>query len=238
MKNTWYIFFLIGSLWSCQNHDPATNRPASKDLPVESAFSVRMDHGTTTLDQPQSLEQLSTLLDQQPAITVNNLSIALGPDSLYGFRQNWGDVVLTKDSETRYALLEYYIVPIGSVYGKVALVRQWLDAAAGTIQRDTAFEPQLRVYKYWSNHIVKEYDSYLSDTTFTTAQLAAVSQQAHEAMRYLMYNLTLAAVLEDCAPCKERMDRVHQDFPFVAAEPYYDQNLAVCRVLLGRFGLI
>ncbi len=83
--------------------------------------------------------------------------------------------------------------------------------------------------------MVKEYDSYLERPEYTTDQVEEVPHQAYVALRYLMFNLTLAAILEDCQPCYDRMQRVAEDYKFVEKEPYYQQNLSVCQAILARF---
>ena len=99
---------------------------------------------------------------------------------------------------------------------------------------DTSFVPQLGIYKYWSNHVVKEYDSYLSDPSYTSTDLDAVPHGALENIRYLMFNLTLAAVLEDCTPCRSRMATIESDFPMVNKKEYR-QNKDVCKTILRKF---
>jgi len=143
--------------------------------------------------------------------------------------------LITKNGANVYTILEHYIIPIGSVYGKTAIFKYKLDAEEGIVLRDKDFIPQLTIYKYWSNHIVKEYDSYLSDTTFTTKYIEKVPYRAFENMRFLMFNLTLATVLEDCKACEERLERIQTDYSFVNTKAYFKQNLFVCNTILRKF---
>lgn len=235
MKHTLYIPFLCGLLMSCLSKSPQATRAERQAKLDSSTVRVFLDYGKLAFDAPQSLNQFLRLFEEHTQLELENFKLQQDADSLYGFRQNWGTVTVTKLRDNRYAILEHYILPIGSVYGKVALVQYFFNPYKGTIRRDEAFEPQFKLYDYWSNHVVKEYDSYLSRAEFTTSAIQQVPHQAHQALRYLMFNLTLAAVLEDCTPCRERMERIHQDYPFVAEQPYYDQNLDVCRTILGRF---
>lgn len=230
-----YTSLLFVLVCSCLSKSPKTTR-AEKQAELEnSPLSFYLDYDSLYFNNQQPLTTFLQLFEKQATIRLANIRLENDGDSLYSFYQNWGDVTITKERGNRYTILEHYIVPIGSVYGKVALIRYWFNPYKGTVQQDCDFEPQMSVYDYWSNHVVKEYDSYLGNKNFTTKNVETVPYEAREAMRYLMFNLTLAAVLEGCDPCRLRMSKIAKDYPFVADKPYFDQNLSVCKTILGRF---
>lgn len=235
MKYTLCSLIFIGLLLSCIGKSPQSKRAEKQASLEKSTLSFRLDHRDLDYKELRPIKELVTLLEEEKSVRVDNIQLKKGEEELYSFRQNLGDVVVTKERHNRYSILEHYILPIGSVYGKTALVRYYFDPYAGTIERDQAFEPQLSIYNYWSNHVVKEYDSYLNDTSYTTPYVEKVPHQAYVALRYLMFNLTLAAILEDCQPCRERLQRIGEDYKFVQKEPYYQQNLSVCQAILAKF---
>ena len=229
MKNTTYIFaFLLLSICSC---NPSDTKPEAEN--INSSLSFKMDYANWKLDDNKSFSDFEQLFEQTNAIRLANIDVMNGTDKVYDFNQGYGDVLISKENDNQYAILEHYIVPIGSVYGKVALLRYVVDAKAGTVTRDKNFVPQLFVYKYWYNHIVKEYDGYLNDSSYTSKDWNAVPHAAFDVMRFLMFNLTLAGI-QGCTDCKKRMERITEDFSFVQSAEY-GQNLLVCKAILRKF---
>ncbi len=235
MKHTLYSLTLIGLLFGCIGKSPKSKRAERQTLLEKSDLVFNLDYRDRNFEDAQTVLDFTKLLPLQETIHLDNIRIKKGTTTLYDFRQNLGSVSITKERPSRYHILEHYILPIGSVYGKTALVRYYFDPHTGSLERDHTFQPQLSIYDYWSNHVVKEYDSYLKDTSYTTPYIEKVPHQAYVALRYLMFNLTLAAILEDCQPCRERMARIGADYKFVQKEPYYQQNLSVCQAILARF---
>lgn len=202
---------------------------------IESDLTFQIDYKDWSFDATQKYANFKELLDEETTIRLDNIQIKHGEEQVYSFNQNLGDVLIQKKGANEYTILEHYIIPIGSVYGKSAIFKYHLDPQAGTVRRDKDFVPQLTIYKYWSNHIVKEYDSYLSDTSFTTTNIETVPYRVYETMRFLMFNLTLATVLEDCKACEERLGRIQKDYSFVNSKAYFKQNLFVCNTILEKF---
>lgn len=235
MKHTLYPIIFIGLLWSCISESPRSRRAEKQATLEKSNLVFRLDYDALDYQEEQPLLDFIALFEHKKSIRLANIQIQKGEEVFYSFRQNLGDIVIEKERADRYSILEHYILPIGSVYGKTALVRYYFDPYKGTLKRDTDFQPQLSIYDYWSNHVVKEYDSYLNDTNYTTSNIEQVPHQAYVSLRYLMFNLTLAAILEDCQPCRERMQRIANDYKFVEKEAYYQQNLSVCQAILARF---
>lgn len=235
MKNTLSILCLIGLLCSCLSESPQSRRAEKQASLEKSTLSFQMDYEQLDYQEPHTVVEFINLFENKKSIRLDNILLKNGEEVLYTFSQNLGEVVITKEKPNSYSILEHYILPIGSVYGKSALVRFYFDPYQGVLERDWEFEPQLSIYNYWSNHVVKEYDSYLDNPNYTTTDLEQVPHQAYVALRYLMFNLTLAAILEDCQPCRARMKKVQEDYKFVEKEPYYQQNLSVCQAILARF---
>ncbi|MGH1334851.1 MAG: hypothetical protein ACRBFS_01890 [Aureispira sp.] len=235
MKHTLYPIIFIGLLWSCISESPQSRRAGKQATLEKSILTFHLDYESLDYQEEQPLLDFIALLEDKKSIRLDNIQIQKGEEELYNFRQNLGDIVIEKERPDRYSILEHYILPIGSVYGKTALVRYYFDPYEGTLERDLSFQPQLSIYEYWSNHVVKEYDSYLKDTSYTTTKIEQVPHQAYVSLRYLMFNLTLAAILEDCQPCRERMQRIKKDYKFVEKGTYYQQNLSVCQAILDRF---
>jgi len=233
MKNTLYTIFAAFVLSACGNSTNST-KTESTEL-IESTLEFQIEYKNWRFDVSKDYEDFKALLDKQGPIRLDNILIKNKGNSVYDFNQNLGDVLITKKGANEYTILEHYIIPIGSVYGKTAIFKYLLNPKEGTVVRDKDFVPQLTIYKYWSNHIVKEYDSYLTDTSFTTKNIQAVPYRAFENMRFLMFNLTLATVLEDCNACEERLERIQTDFSFVNSKAYFKQNLFVCNTILRKF---
>lgn len=233
MKNILYILALILTIGACKEaSNSRLDKP--KDRVKNSPLSLKLDYDKLVFEQEQDWESVEALISASESIRLDNILIENGGQKVYEFNQNLGDIVLSKNTDDTYTILEHYIIPIGSVYGKSALLKYILDPQKGTIERDKSFKPQLTIYKYWSNHIVKEYDSYLGDPKFTSKNIEEVPFAAFEAMRYLMFNLTLATVLEDCKACEERMEKIATDYNFVTAKEYFEQNLFVCKTILKK----
>ena len=211
MKNV--IFPVILLFLCCCNSSDKTIDSESEIL--ESPLSFNIDYSGSKFKETKSYAAFEQLFADSNSIRLDNIDVKKGDENIYGFNQNLGDVVIVKESKNTFSLLERFIIPIGSVYGKFALIRYILDVQSGSISRDRAFTPQLDIYKYWSNHVVKEYDSYLSDDLFTTKNIKDVPHVAFDVMRFLMFNLTLAVIMENCDECQERLSRIETDFPFV-----------------------
>lgn len=233
MKNILYTILAAFVLSACGNSTNSTEIE-NTEL-IESALEFQIEYKNWRFDVSKDYEDFKALLDKQGPIRLDNILIKNKGNSVYDFNQNLGDVLITKEGANEYTILEHYIIPIGSVYGKTAIFKYLLNPKEGTVVRDKDFVPQLTIYKYWSNHIVKEYDSYLTDTSFTTKNIQAVPYRAFENMRFLMFNLTLATVLEDCNACEERLERIQTDFSFVNSKAYFKQNLFVCNTILRKF---
>jgi hypothetical protein len=225
---------------SCDNSNSSLNTTAEEVF--TSSLSFSMDYADWQLEDKKTFADFEALFTVSPAdggklkqntIRLANIDILNGDKKNYDFNQGFGDIVITKESKSKYTILEYYIIPIGSVYGKVALLRYILDAKAGTVTRDHDFKPQLHVYKYWYNHIIKEYDQYLTDPTYTSKDWKLVPHAAYDVMRFLMFNLTLAAV-EGCDECGKRMKNIKEDYSFVQSAEY-GQNILVCEGILRKF---
>lgn len=214
---------------SCTESKQELN-PQKTNLP----WFFQVDCKGQAFDSLLNYNDFLALFDTNNTLLTDNINVAKSSKIVYSFEQNLGDVILRKISDKRFELLERYIIPIGSVYGKFALIRYVLDVQQNSFEMDTSFVPQLGIYKYWSNHVVKEYDSYLSDPSYTSTDLDAVPHGALENIRYLMFNLTLAAVLEDCTPCRSRMAIIESDFPMVNKKEYR-QNKDVCKTILRKF---
>ena len=214
---------------------PSTEATEMPSPPQQQSSNLvfKVDYGDVQFDQEQSLTGFEALFDVSNTINLANITILNDQQELYAFHQGLGDVVLTKNATGQYTFLEHYIIPIGNVYGKVALLRYTLDVAKGEVKRDIDFEPQLHVYKYWYNHIVKEYDSYLDNESYTSDNWDNVPHAAFDVMRFLMFNLTLAAI-EGCEACESRMMRITKDYSFVQSAEY-GQNLLVCQTILQKF---
>lgn len=235
MNYVLYTILLCSLLIGCTNDTPRTMSSEKKqEVIINSQLFFKMDYSNWEMDKEQDFNKFQELLATKNAIRVDNINIRNGTNEIYSFSQNLGDLVITKNAQNEYVILEHYIVPIGSVYGKVALLRYLLNPRTGSIKRDKTFRPQLRIYKYWSNHIVKEYDSYLTDPDFTTKNIDKIPFRAFETMRYLMFNLTLARVLENCQACEDRMKQITTDYSFVASKIYFEQNLFVCNTILEK----
>lgn len=234
MKNPLYFLALL-LLCACGNDTAQTNNNTntSDTKEINSPLVFNMDYGDWQLNTPKKFKDFENLFEKSEIIQVANIDITNGTSKIYDFHQGLGEVQISKKKDGKYHLVEYYIVPIGSVYGKVALLCYALDAATGAIARDLDFQPQLQVYKYWYNHIVKEYDSHLKDLTYTAKDWKKVPHDAYDEMRFLMFNLTLAAI-EGCKECEERMTRITEDYSFVQAAEY-GQNLLVCNAILKKF---
>ncbi|WMX13566.1 hypothetical protein [Aureispira sp. CCB-E] len=234
MKNTLYIILTALLFGACGDSTNSINTEKKTEA-VKSTLEFQIDYKDWNFETPRTYEDFKELLDKKGAIRLDNILIKQEGNDLYDFNQNLGDVLITKNSPNDYTILEHYIIPIGSVYGKSAIFKYTMDPEKGTIIRDKDFVPQLTIYKYWSNHIVKEYDSYLNDTSFTTNNIEAVPYRAFENMRFLMFNLALATVLEDCQACEERLNRIETDYSFVSSKAYFKQNLFVCKTILRKF---
>jgi hypothetical protein len=228
-----YILYTILAAFLFSACGNSTQTETSEEL--ESPLEFQIDYKGWRFDTPKEYSDFKALLDKKGAVRLDNILITNKGKEVYSFNQNLGDVLITKNEAEGYTILEDYIIPIGSVYGKSAIFKYRLNPKEGTVLRDKDFVPQLTIYKYWSNHIVKEYDSYLNDTSFTTKNIEAVPYRAFENMRFLMFNLALATVLEDCAACEERLGRIQTDFSFVSSKAYFKQNLLVCNTILRKF---
>lgn len=233
MKYTLYII-LAASLFSACGDTTSPTETETSEI-IERNLTFQVDYNTWSFDVPQKYANFKELLEKEETIRLDNIQIKDGEEILYSFNQNLGDVLIQKKDTDEYTILEHYIIPIGSVYGKSAIFKYQLDPKKGTVTRDKGFVPQLTIYKYWSNHIVKEYDSYLSDTSFTTTNIETIPHRAYETMRFLMFNLTLATVLENCKACEERLERIQTDYSFVNSKAYFKQNLLVCNTILEKF---
>lgn len=232
-KILYFLVFLL--IISCGDNSNTTN-PIDNNQPskeVESVLTFNIDYGDWQFGTTKPFKDFQQLFGKNEKIQVANIDIINGSNKIYDFNQGLGEVQISKEENGKYSLLEYYIIPIGNVYGKVALLRYVLDATAGTIARDLNFQPQLQVYKYWYNHIVKEYDSHLKDPAYTSKNWKAVPHDAYDVMRFLMFNLTLAAI-EGCKECEERMAKITEDYSFVQSAEY-GQNLLVCNAILKKF---
>lgn len=199
---------------------------------TKSNIAFKLDYAQWQLTESKSLTDFQGLFDKTSSINLANIQLDDGSNNIYSFNQGLGEVVINKIDEQHYGFMEYYIIPIGNVYGKVALLRYIFDVNQGEIIRDKNFQPQLRVYKYWYNHIVKEYDSHLSDTSYTSSNWDVVPHAAFDVMRFLMFNLTLAAI-DGCDECETRINRIATDYSFVKSAEY-GQNLMVCRAILEK----
>lgn len=228
-----FIMIWLLSLMACTNTSTETTEASSQPQQKSSNLVFKVDYGEVQFEEKQSLIAFEKLFDASSTINLANITILNNQQELYTFHQGLGDVVLTKNADGQYSILEHYILPIGNVYGKVALLRYTLDVAKGEVKRDVDFEPQLHVYKYWYNHIVKEYDSYLNNESYTSDNWDNVPHAAFDVMRFLMFNLTLAAI-EGCEECESRMMRITKDYGFVQSAEY-SQNLLVCQTILQKF---
>ncbi len=229
MKYSVLIFLIV--FYSCSESVPSEiDQTESFECPL--TFSADMEGWNP--DENKGFNDFNQLFNTEKSINIDNISLRNQQDEIYSFSQNFGDLVISKESDNSYAFLERYIIPVGNVYAKFALLRYIVDVKEGTVQRDEKYVPQLGIYKYWSNHIVKEYDSYLSNPDFSNKDINSVPHDAFDVMRFLMFNLTLAVILEDCGPCRERMENITQNFPFVEKKDY-SQNLLVCKTILRKF---
>ncbi|MCH2022522.1 MAG: hypothetical protein MK207_08605 [Saprospiraceae bacterium] len=227
-----FIFPLILLFLCCCGNSDKKN--ISETDAFASPLSFNIDYKGWDFAEPKSYTAFNELFVDSNSVRFDNIDINKANEKIYKFHQNLGDVVIVKESKNTFALLERFIIPIGSVYGKFALIRYMLNVESGTIYRDKTFIPQLDIYKYWSNHVVKEYDSYLNDPRFTAKNVKEIPHVAFNAMRFLMFNLTLATIMERCKECQERMNRIENDFPFVLSTEY-SQNLMVCKSILSKF---
>ena len=230
MKN--FIFPAILLFFCCCNSFDETT--VSESYIIESPLAFKIEYKGWKFMETKPCAAFMQLFTDSNSIRLDNIDVKSGDENIYQFNQNLGDVVIVKESKNTFVLLERFIIPIGSVYGTFALIRYILDVKAGTISRDHTFVPQLDIYKYWSNHVVKEYDSYLNDDRFTAKNIKDVPHEAFDVMRFLMFNLTLAVVMENCHECQERLSRIETDFPFVSSAEY-SQNLMVCNTILRKF---
>lgn len=230
MKNASIFFALFCSLYwvACQE----TIKP-----PSEAAKSLRfvIDHEQKAPENQYDLTAFANLFTAKNNLRTDNFEILKDGKQQYYFDQSLGDVSLRYLGNEQYELLEHYILPVGSVYGKIALFRYELDLIKGSLVRDVNFEPQLAIYRYWSNHVVKEYDRYLQDSSFTTTNFDEVPHVAYNTIKFLMFNLTLATILEDCQACREKLVSIETDYPLVNSSDSYQQNLQVCREILKRY---
>jgi hypothetical protein len=150
----------------------------------KATWSFSLDTKETSADSLYDYARFCALFEAKQSFTTDNIKIFNQQNKSYSFEQNLGDIILKKLQANQYEILERYIIPVGSVYGKFALTRYVLDIANNSLQRDTQFIPQLGIYKYWSNHVVKEYDSYLVDTNYNTTELDLVPHEALENIRF------------------------------------------------------
>jgi hypothetical protein len=224
-----FIFLLV--FYSCSERGPSENDVTES---FESPLTFSADMEGWNPDEKKSFNDFTQLFINEKSIGIDNISVNNQQDEIYSFSQNLGDLVISEESDNSYAFLERYIIPVGNVYAKFALLRYIVDVKEGTVHRDEKFIPQLGIYKYWSNHIVKEYDSYLSNPDFSNKDISSVPHEAFDVMRFLMFNLTLAVIMEDCEPCRERMAKITENFPFVEKKDY-SQNLLVCKTILRKF---
>jgi len=222
-----FALFLAG----CTSNDPTS--PTVEEAPKATTLAFNLEYANWSLDDKKDLTAFEELFKNTTAISLSNINILSEGTQIYTYHQGLGDVTIEQQADGNYRLLEYYIIPIGNVYGKVALLRYTMDIYKGTIIRDKTFKPQLQVYKYWYNHIVKEYDSYLDNPSYTSKEWDDVPHAAFDIMRFLMFNLTLAAI-EGCEECATRMQRITEDYSFVQSAEY-SQNLLVCQTILKKF---
>lgn len=233
MKHLLYAVMFALYLAACTS--PTTEQTALivEEAPKATTLTFNLDYADWSLEDTKDLKAFEDLFKTNDIISLSNINISTEGALAYTYNQGLGDITIQKQSDGNYNLLEYYIIPIGNVYGKVALLNYVMDVQKGTIKRDKTFKPQLQVYKYWYNHIVKEYDSYLENPSYTSKNLDDVPHAAFDIMRFLMFNLTLAAI-EGCDDCANRMQRITEDYSFVQSAEY-SQNLMVCQTILKKF---
>ena len=130
MKKTLNIAAAILLLCSC-NEAVIENNPVNETF--ESPLAFNLDYKGLKMEESQSFERFEQLFEGKNTIRLDNASITNGADNIYRFSQNLGDVVIEKISEEEYSLLEHYIIPVGSVYGKFALMRYTLNAKTGSL---------------------------------------------------------------------------------------------------------
>lgn len=114
------LLLLVGACTSDRN-------PQTEAVVFNSPLVFKMDYANLDLNKTQQFSDFERLFAATNSIRLDNIEVLNQGQTVYDFNQNLGDIVITKEKNNQYLILEHYIIPIGSVYGKFALLKYRLD---------------------------------------------------------------------------------------------------------------